>query len=163
MFPAAPLKGAAVGTSKSHARRLRNNSSIIKPAARSICKALQKHGPEALIRCGVIDPADQAKPVSFWRHLESLARATEQCRMPISRDGVLPLVARSKKVTEISRLLRTRIPVWLLEQSRRLGTSEQALLAAYPSLLAEDLVNAWAYARSHAEEIESQIRENEAA
>ncbi|MGA2713198.1 MAG: DUF433 domain-containing protein [Bryobacteraceae bacterium] len=60
-------------------------------------------------------------------------------------------------------IVRTRIPVWLLEQARRLGSSEQALLAAYPSLHAEDLVNAWAYARSHVAEIEGQIRENEAA
>jgi uncharacterized protein (DUF433 family) len=60
-------------------------------------------------------------------------------------------------------LVRTRIPVWLLEQARRLGTSEQALLAAYPHLRAEDLVNAWAYARSHGGEIESQIRDNETA
>jgi uncharacterized protein (DUF433 family) len=60
-------------------------------------------------------------------------------------------------------IVRTRIPVWLLEQSRRQGISEQTLLAAYPSLRVEDLVNAWGYARSHAEEIESQIRENEAA
>lgn len=60
-------------------------------------------------------------------------------------------------------IVRTRIPVWLLEQARRLGLSEQALLAAYPSLRAEDLVNAWAFARAHAGEIEAQIRENEAA
>lgn len=60
-------------------------------------------------------------------------------------------------------IVRTRIPVWLLEQARRLGSSEQALLAAYPSLRAEDLVNAWAYARSHSGEIEAQILENEAA
>jgi uncharacterized protein (DUF433 family) len=60
-------------------------------------------------------------------------------------------------------IVRTRIPVWLLDRARRLGLSEQALLAAYPSLRAEDLVNAWAYARSHAAEIEAQIRENEAA
>ncbi len=58
-------------------------------------------------------------------------------------------------------IVRTRIPVWLLEQARRLGTSEQELLAVYPSLRAEDLVNAWAYARSHAAEIEDEIRENE--
>ena len=44
-----------------------------------------------------------------------------------------------------------------------MGATEQELLAAYPSLRAEDLVNAWAYARSRAEEIESQIRDNEAA
>ncbi len=60
-------------------------------------------------------------------------------------------------------IVRTRIPVWLLEQARRMGSSEQALLAAYPTLRAEDLVNAWAYARAHATEIDAQIRENEAA
>jgi len=60
-------------------------------------------------------------------------------------------------------IVRTRIPVWLLEQARRLGTSESALLAAYPSLRAEDLANAWAYVRSHPQEIEEQIRANEAA
>jgi len=60
-------------------------------------------------------------------------------------------------------IVRTRIPVWLLEQARRLGSSEQALLAACPHLRAEDLVNAWACARSHAAEIDSQIRENETA
>jgi uncharacterized protein (DUF433 family) len=59
-------------------------------------------------------------------------------------------------------IVRTRIPVWLLEQARRLGTSEQALLEAYPTLRAEDPVNAWAYVRSHAADIEAQIKENEA-
>lgn len=60
-------------------------------------------------------------------------------------------------------IVRTRIPVWLLEQSRRLGVSEQQLLEAYPSLRAEDLVNAWAYVRSHREEIAGQIEANESA
>jgi uncharacterized protein (DUF433 family) len=60
-------------------------------------------------------------------------------------------------------IVRTRIPVWLLDQARRLGSSEQALPEAYPSLRAEDLVNAWPYARSHAAEIDAQIRENELA
>ena len=58
-------------------------------------------------------------------------------------------------------IVRTRIPVWLLEQARRLGTSEAELLRAYPTLRAEDLANAWAYVRSHREEIERQIVENE--
>ncbi len=60
-------------------------------------------------------------------------------------------------------IVRTRIPVWLLEQAHRLGISEQSLLAAYTSLRTEDLVNAWGYARSHSAEIEAGIRENEAA
>ena len=58
-------------------------------------------------------------------------------------------------------IVRTRIPVWLLEQARRLGTSEADLLHAYPSLRAEDLANAWAYVRAHLQEIEQQIIENE--
>lgn len=60
-------------------------------------------------------------------------------------------------------IVRTRIPVWLLEQAKRLGASEHELLAAYPTLRAEDLVHAWAYARAHPQEIETQIRDNEAA
>ena len=60
-------------------------------------------------------------------------------------------------------IVRTRVPVWVLEQARRLGTSESDLLRCYPTLRAEDLVNAWAYARAHRDEIDGQIRENEAA
>ena len=60
-------------------------------------------------------------------------------------------------------VLRTRIPVWLLVQARRLGTSDVDILRDYPTLRVEDLANAWAYARSHAEEIDQQIRDNEAA
>jgi uncharacterized protein (DUF433 family) len=60
-------------------------------------------------------------------------------------------------------IVRTRIPVWLLEQARRLGCSEAELLRCYPTLRAEDLTNAWAYVRAHKKEIERQIRENEAA
>jgi len=37
------------------------------------------------------------------------------------------------------------------------------LLHSYPTLRAEDVVNAWAYVRSHREEIDRQIRQNEDA
>ncbi len=59
------------------------------------------------------------------------------------------------------RIIRTRIPIWLLVQAHKLGTSDADILKSYPSLRAEDLVNAWAYYRGHQEEIEKQIRENE--
>lgn len=59
-------------------------------------------------------------------------------------------------------IVRTRIPVWLLEQARRRGASEAELLRIYPTLRAEDLANAWAYVRSHADEITRQIEANEA-
>ena len=60
-------------------------------------------------------------------------------------------------------ITRTRIPVWVLEQARRLGVNESELLRSYPTLRAEDLTHAWAYVRSHREEIEKQIQENEEA
>ena len=60
-------------------------------------------------------------------------------------------------------IVRTRIPIWVLEQARRLGTSEEELLRSYPTLRADDIANAWAYVRSHRSEIEDQIRDNESA
>jgi uncharacterized protein (DUF433 family) len=60
-------------------------------------------------------------------------------------------------------VVRTRIPVWVLDGYRRLGWSEARILENYPTLRAADLVNAWAYADAHADEIEQAIRENEEA
>jgi uncharacterized protein (DUF433 family) len=60
-------------------------------------------------------------------------------------------------------IVRKRVPVWVLEQSRRLGMSEIDLLRNYPTLRAQDLANAWSYVLAHRDEIERQIRENEAA
>jgi len=60
-------------------------------------------------------------------------------------------------------IVRTRIPVWVLEQACRLGTTEAELLRCYPNLRAEDLANAWAYVRAHRDEIDHQIQANEAA
>jgi uncharacterized protein (DUF433 family) len=60
-------------------------------------------------------------------------------------------------------IIRTRIPVWVLEQSRRQGVGEADLLKSYPTLRAADLANAWAYVHSHREEIDAQIRANEEA
>lgn len=56
-----------------------------------------------------------------------------------------------------ARMIRTRIPVWLLEALRRGGRSEAELLADYPTLTAEDLANAWHCARSHREEMDREI------
>jgi uncharacterized protein (DUF433 family) len=61
------------------------------------------------------------------------------------------------------RIVRTRISVWVLVQARNLGMSEADILHSYPTLRAEDLANAWAFYRSHRDEIDGQIRDNEAA
>lgn len=60
-------------------------------------------------------------------------------------------------------IISTRIPVWTLEQSRRLGFTETELLDAYPSLKQTDLAAAWAYVAANASEIETAILENEEA
>ena len=62
-----------------------------------------------------------------------------------------------------ARVTRTRIPVWVLENYRRLGWSEAQILENYPTLRAADLVNAWAYVDAHGQEIDQAIRESEAA
>ncbi len=60
-----------------------------------------------------------------------------------------------------ARIVRTRIPVWTLEAARRQGMSDAAVLSAFPTLTAEDLANAWSYARSHRAEIAAQILAND--
>ena len=62
----------------------------------------------------------------------------------------------------VPRIVRTRIPIWVLEQARRLGAGDTDLLRAYPSLRPEDLANARAFVESHRDLIDAQIRENEA-
>jgi uncharacterized protein (DUF433 family) len=56
----------------------------------------------------------------------------------------------------------TRITVWGLVESRRIGYSEADLLTSYPTLSATDIANAWAYAEAFPDEIEAEIRENDA-
>lgn len=58
-------------------------------------------------------------------------------------------------------IVRTRIPVWLLIEARNAGASEAQILSSFPSLRAEDLINAWAYYRANQAEIDAEIAENE--
>jgi uncharacterized protein (DUF433 family) len=60
-----------------------------------------------------------------------------------------------------ARIANTRIPIWSLINYRRLGASDARILQDFPHLKAEDLVNAWAYADAHPEEIEEAILRNE--
>ncbi|MBK6604652.1 MAG: DUF433 domain-containing protein [Leptospiraceae bacterium] len=60
-------------------------------------------------------------------------------------------------------IIHTRIPVWLLVHQREQGSSEADILIYYPTLRAEDLVNAWSYYRSHKQEILEEIKENQDA
>ena len=55
----------------------------------------------------------------------------------------------------------TRIPVWVLDNCRRLGMPNAQILSTYPSLSPPDLEAAWDYVAANREEIEQVIRENE--
>lgn len=101
------------------------------------------------------------------RRLPSLSAAEKaQLLQTVARDvgGAFPGIESTPNVCGGEPcIIRTRIPVWLLERARQLGTSEAELLRAYPTLRAQDIVNAWAYVDAHREEIERQIAENEEA
>jgi uncharacterized protein (DUF433 family) len=55
----------------------------------------------------------------------------------------------------------TRIPVWVLENYRRLGMSADDLLRSYPELTRADLEAVSAYVAANREEIDRAIHENE--
>jgi uncharacterized protein (DUF433 family) len=100
----------------------------------------------------------------FEKQLETLTRAEKaQLLQWVARDlgdAIPGIESRPGVCGGVPCIVRTRIPVWVLEQSRRLGMSEADLLRSYPTLRAEDLTNAWAFVRSHRSEIDLQIREN---
>ncbi len=56
----------------------------------------------------------------------------------------------------------TRITVWGLVNSRRLGATESEILNSTAGLTPEDLQAAWDYYGAHAAEIDADISENEA-
>ncbi len=82
----------------------------------------------------------------------------------IARDlsGTAPGIEHSSGICGgNARIAGTRIPIWTLVQYQKLGANEADLLRAFPTLRAENLANAWAYYRTHKDEIEQQILENE--
>ena len=55
----------------------------------------------------------------------------------------------------------TRIAVWGLVNSRRLGATDDELLKSIVGLTPDDLRVAWEYHDAHPDEIDQNIRENE--
>jgi uncharacterized protein (DUF433 family) len=54
----------------------------------------------------------------------------------------------------------TNINVWGLVEWRRLGRSDEEILASVQGLTREDLASAWDYYEQHPEEVEAFIRRN---
>ncbi|MEH2007471.1 DUF433 domain-containing protein [Nostoc sp.] len=62
-----------------------------------------------------------------------------------------------------ARIAKTRIPIWVLVEARRLGYSDADLLTSYPTITATDLAYAWVYAEAHRNEIKLAIEHNQVA
>ncbi|MFT3881300.1 MAG: DUF433 domain-containing protein [Gemmatales bacterium] len=62
-----------------------------------------------------------------------------------------------------ARIKDTRIPVWGLALARKQGFTDCEILEMYPHLQMSDLTAAWEYQASHAEEINSEIENNQSA
>jgi uncharacterized protein (DUF433 family) len=90
----------------------------------------------------------------------TLYGAALTARVAETRSGI---ESRSGVIGGSAGIRHTRIPVWILEQARRLGMSEAEILDAFPSLQTEDLPNAWVYVWTHRDEIDREIEEGEAA
>jgi uncharacterized protein (DUF433 family) len=120
-------------------------------------------------------------PAFSWHQLEATskqpkAKAPKQGHHERHRDAIqrharhksaarrIPGIEQTPGVCGGAACIRqTRIPVWVLVRGRQLGMTEAELLDDYPSLQAQDLVNAWAYVETHNKEIEQQILMNESA
>jgi len=62
--------------------------------------------------------------------------------------GVYPGIEKTPSVCGGDACInRTRIPVWSLVNSKKLGLTEVQLLESYPTLTQDDLRNAWNYYR----------------
>ncbi len=82
----------------------------------------------------------------------------------IARDlsGIIPGIDRTPGICGgAARVSGTRIPVWTLVRFHQLGMSDAELLAAYPTLQAQNLTNAWAYYHLHSAEVEREVYTNE--
>ncbi len=76
---------------------------------------------------------------------------------------LLPVVHTPRTCGGRARLSGTRITVWVLESLRRQGASVSDILRKFPALKSGQVRSAWKYADEHADEIEEDIRDHEAA
>ena len=101
------------------------------------------------------------------QHLAALTRAEKarllQALVRDLGDSFPGIDSRSDVCGSEPCIVRTRIPVWVLWRLRQQGDSEADILRSSPTISAEDLANAWRYARAHLAEIEAQINANEQA
>jgi uncharacterized protein (DUF433 family) len=101
-------------------------------------------------------------PIQLGREdREYLEELTHRKRRPTSPT---PTIEKTEGICGgAARIAGTRIPVWQLVEARDMGASEAQFLNDFPDLKAINLVDAWAHADSHADEIAAEIRANAVA
>ncbi len=116
-----------------------------------------------LAQIAKLDQADREKLlVALSPEVFSLSGASRSVILWGFSPVDFPLIVETPGVCGgAARLIRTRIPVWVLERMRQLGVSADEILRSYPTLERADLLQAWSYADRHREKIEQEIRENE--
>jgi uncharacterized protein (DUF433 family) len=96
-----------------------------------------------------LDPTGKAEAIQLLtRHLSSGSRGITKTPNVMGGDAVIA---------------NTRLPVWLFVSLRQQGANDAELLDAYPQLTAADLVNVWAYADAHLNEITTALQSQEEA
>jgi uncharacterized protein (DUF433 family) len=130
---------------------------------------------QALLLLGQGKPPKQVAQVVGIKKadVEALADDFKARGIAVLKGGKVSLRSRTRIDTGIektrgvcggaARIAGKRIPVWQLVEARALGASEAQILEDFPTLSAEDLVNAWRYEKSHRDEIRAEIHENEFA
>jgi uncharacterized protein (DUF433 family) len=85
---------------------------------------------------------------------------------PEEKNEIIQLLDGINKTPKVvggaARIRNTRIPVWSLFQSHKMGASDLEILEAHPELTQTDLNNAWFYTETFPAEIEQAISANEA-
>ncbi len=93
--------------------------------------------------------------------VQTRQRLTAEIARTLSGDDLLLRVEKTPDVVGgRACIVRTRIPVWLLEARRRDGWTDDELLANYPTLRKADLTSAWLYAEARPEEIAADLDAN---
>lgn len=121
----------------------------IEDIQRYIAKENQMSPSELQQQLIALDPTGKAEAIQLLtRHLSSGSQGVNKTPNVMGGDACIA---------------NTRIPVWLFVSLRQQGANDAELLENHPQLTAADLVNVWAYADAHPDEISTALREQEEA
>ena len=108
-----------------------------------------------------LEPQEREELLLVLIDMDYPVRSNDKLLARISNRGYPSIVSTPHVCGGASRLIRTRVPIWTLEQMRRFGVSDSDILRSFPNLRAADLVEAFSYAAHHRREIDQSIMANE--